>query len=133
MDDRNGNLDTQGDLVVLDRRTQIHRCARSGASALSRHCLSAPAPTRGTPLDRLSKQVSLGRRRPRRRNDRRFLNDAQNNAIDLLEPGTQLLVGSGAAQETVTVLSTAAPDIVNLTAAFANAHSPGDQLCRSSA
>ena len=26
----------------------------------------------------------------------------QNNAIDLLEPGTQLLVGSGAAQETVT-------------------------------
>ena len=44
------------------------------------------------------------------------------------EPGTQLLVGSGAAQETVTVLSTAAPDTVNLTAAFVNGHNPGDHV-----
>ena len=128
VDDRNGNLDTQGDLVVLDRPNPDPSLREVRRIGLSRHCLSAPAPTHGTPLDRLSKQFRSATTTGSSRRSLASSMTLQNNAIDLLEPGTQLLVGSGAAQETVTVLSIAAPDTVNLTAAFANGHNPGDHV-----
>ena len=114
MDDRNGNLDTQGDLVVLDRLNadpSLREVRRIGSLATLSLTTGAYA---WYAAGSIVEAVSLGD------DDRLIATIAassmtlQNNAIDLLEAGIQLLVGTGATQETVTVLSTAAPDTVTL-------------------
>jgi len=128
VNDRNGNLDTQGDLVVLDRLNtdpslrEVRRIGSLATLALTTGAYAWYAA--GSIVD----SVSLGD------DDRLIATVAassmtlQNNAIDLLESGVQLMVGTGATQETVTVLSTTAPNTVTLTAAFANVHNPGDHV-----
>jgi uncharacterized protein len=128
VNDRDGEFDTQGNLVVIDRLNadaSFREVRRTGALAIL--ALTTGAYNEYA-AGSLVEAVTLGD------DDRLIATTAassmtiQNNDIGLLEPGVQLRVGTGAQQETVTVQSVAAPNTVNLTAAFVNAHGAGDHV-----
>ncbi|HEY7303645.1 MAG TPA: phage tail sheath C-terminal domain-containing protein [Bryobacteraceae bacterium] len=131
VDNRGGNLDTQGNLVVIDRTNSdpsLREARRIGLLAtLSLTTGAYQEYAAGSIIE----AVTLG-------DDDRLLAAAtaaldtnftlQNNAIQQLDPGVQLRVGTGASQETVTVQSVTAPNTVNLTSALLNAHAIGDPV-----
>lgn len=119
VDNRAGNLDNPANLVIFEgsnpdpSRREIRRIGALGTLSLSTGAYEEYA------AGSIVQGVTLG-------DDDRLLQLAgtagdtsitlQNNAIDTLIAGTQLRIGTGATQEQVTVVSTTAPNVVNISA-----------------
>jgi phage tail sheath protein FI len=121
-----GALNTRNDLVIIDpgapATAEVRRIGALGTIDLS----TGAAET--YPAGSIVEQVSVA-------DDVRTLAAAVNggdttfnvagNRIENLQPGVQVLVDPGANEETLTIASVAAPNVVTLTGAFAGAHAAG--------
>jgi phage tail sheath protein FI len=131
VDNRGGNLDNHGNLVVIDRTNadpslrEVRRIGLLATLTLTTGAYQEYA------AGALVEAVTLGD------DDRLLAAPAAvaainftilNNAIQQLDAGVQLRVGAGATQETVTVQSVTAPNTVNLTAGLVNAHAAGESV-----